>query len=170
MEEKYKREHFKEGLQFAEKLKIDLNCKIEMKSIGKMEEPFIKFGGRNIGQICPRNGMLFSAYLWWKKPNHIVKVKTQKQIDSLFNEFKAHVEELQKNNGKKKSDVKSLAKQRTPEEYQREIKERIAKLSNGSKGISVPKGLMPNTPWLQDFLDGEALGVDWDNRLIFKKA
>jgi hypothetical protein len=29
---------------------------------------------------------------------------------------------------------------------------------------------MPNTPWLKDFLDGGALGVDWDNRLIFKKA
>ena len=147
LEEKYKREHFKEGLRLAEKLKKDLNCEVILKKVRTMDEPLIKFKGNNIAQIAPRKGMLFSAYLFWKKkPNHIIKVENQKQIDTLFEEFKAHIEVIKKNknNGTKKPKVKSLEKQKTPEEFQKEIKERIAKLSNGSKGISVPKGLMPN--------------------------
>ena len=93
-------------------------------------------------------------------------------MDTLYSLFKDRVEELKKSptkngNGKAKL-IKSKTK--TPEEYQKEIKDRISNLSKSSNGISVPKGLMPNAKWLKDFLLGEGLDCDWENRVIFKTS
>ena len=168
LEEKYKREHFEEGLQFARKLKKELDCEVILKKVRKMDEPLIRFNNKNIAQIAPRKGMLFSVYLFWKKkPDHIFKAMNRDNMDTLLNEFKTHIDEMKKNknNGKKKSEVKSL----DLEDIKKSVKERMSKLSDNSKGISVPKGVMPNHKWFLDFLKGETLDCDWENRIIFRK-
>ena len=133
---KLTREYFVEGLEFTERLKKELGCEIKMlNGIRNQQEPLILKCGKIIAQICPRKGVLFSVYRFWKAPK-VVKLTNESEIEELFNDFAEHCKQLEQ---QPKKVIAKISKQNSADII-KEIESRIKKLSPKHKGIHMPPG------------------------------
>ena len=137
-EEKMKREHFTEGLAFADALKTKLGCEVKkIKGRGGVDDLLILFKGKKIAYISPRAGVWFGGYRLWKQVKPF-RIESQEHLDVLYQSFSDHIKELV---SKPKPIKKSRGRQHTSEVIAN-LEKRIKKLPKDAKGIELQKGVL----------------------------
>jgi hypothetical protein len=157
------RDNFSKGLEFGDMLK-DLGCELKKEDgIQNTPELIVRYKERNISRIAPRNGCWCASYRFWHNEK-TVRVSSEKELNDLFDSFKTHIEELDttKSNGKTKKKSKE-EKPRTIDS----IKRQLDKIGN-SKGMKIPKGIMPDNEEFVKAVEDRGLILDWENRLVAK--
>ncbi len=128
-----------------------------LNGIHNQKEPLISYHGKIIAQICPRKGVLFSVYRFWKSPR-VVKLTNEAQIEELFNDFAEHCKQLEQQLKIVKT-KKSKPKQNSADLI-KEIESRIKKLSPKHKGIHLRPGVA--TPAVRKWAKEQGYSISGD--------
>ena len=157
------RDNFSKGLEFGERLK-EFGCNIVKLDIRNATELKVQYKKKNIAQICPRHGCWYSVYRFWSNEK-TVRVSNEKELNDLFDSFKAHCEQLDEKVKAKptKTSKIEIIKPRT-------IASVIQQLNNlgSSKAMKIPSGIMPSDEEFVKAVEHNGCIIDWENRLIAK--
>lgn len=138
--------------KFIDKCVKELGCEVKDIKTSAKENPIEKmllYKGRQVCHCANRAKLLFTVGIRsFNDSNQIHKLHNQKDVDSALKELEVLCKELdnakyvtpkksKKGGGEKTSEPKV-----TDAEIIESIKERIANLGNGSKGIAIAKGYM----------------------------
>lgn len=138
-------------------------------------EPVINYLGKRICWCAPRSGMLWSNYLFGKDERTITKIRNNDEAEKDFEWLKKRIAEIKsepknqppktpKQKGKRKLPIK------TPEQHTKDLKERMAKLSDSHQGISIPTGIRGNEPWFKELVKTEGWVLDLSNRILARAS
>lgn len=133
-------------------------------------EKIIKIKGKVTAHVANRQAQLFCIGLKTSNGNRILKLHNQKEIDSAFKELVELCDEVRhkapKTNKRTSKKSENSEPKLTDEEIIEGAKERIAKLSNGSKGIGMGKGDL--TPGVRKWAKEQGYSVSGDRILLNK--
>jgi len=156
----------------------ELNVEVEHIKVNNEKtptEPVLNYQGKRICWCAPRSSMLWSNYLFGKNERTITKIHNDGEAEKDFEWLKKRIAEIEKEpknqppktpkkGGKRKLPIKS------PEQHTKELKERIAKLTDNHQGISLPIGIRGNELWFKDLVKAEGWIVDIDNRILARAS
>ena len=161
-EERMKREHFTEGLAFADALRHELGCEIKtIKGRGNVDDLLILFKGKKIGYISPRAQCWFGGYRLWKQVKPF-RIESQEHLDVLYQSFSDHIKEL---DSKPKPIKKSRGRSHSSEVIVN-LKKRINKLPKDATGIELQKGVL--TKEVRDWAKEQGYSVS-GNQIILNR-
>ncbi|MBN1861620.1 MAG: hypothetical protein JW840_09195 [Candidatus Thermoplasmatota archaeon] len=138
-------------------------------------EPVLNYQGKRICWCAPRSGMLWSNYLFGKNERTITKIHNDDEAEKDYEWLKKRITEIKsepknqppktpKPKGKRKLPIK------TPEQHAKDLKERMAKLSDSHQGISLPIGIRGNESWFKELVQAEGWILDLSNRILARAS
>lgn len=175
----FARENTKARDAWIQKAVKELGVEIEHVAVNNAKmstEPVLCFNKKRICWCAPRSGMLWSNYLFGKDSRTITKIHDDDEAEKDFEWLKKRIAEIEKEpknqlepktpkkGGKRKLPIKS------PEQHIKELKERMAKLSDTHQGISLPIGILGNEPWFKELVKTEGWIVDISNRILARAS
>lgn len=174
----FARENTKARDTWIQRAAKELNVEVEHIKVNNEKsptEPVLNYQSKRICWCAPRSGMLLSNYLFGKNERTITKIHNEDEAKRDFEWLKKRIAEIKsepknqppktpKQKGKRKLPIK------TPEQHTKELKERMAKLSDTHQGISLPIGILGNEPWFKDLVKAEGWLVDLDNRILARAS
>ena len=133
-------------------------------------EKLVRLNNRDVAHVTNRAQMFFGIGLRTSNGNRILKLHNQKEIDSAFKELVELCDEVRHKAPKTNKRTSKKSENSKPKLSDEEIiagaKERIAKLSNGSKGIGMGKGDL--TPGVRKWAKEQGYSVSGDRILLNK--
>ena len=138
-------------------------------------EPTLKYKGKLVAWCAPRSGHLWTNYLFFiGQPKEIHKIhndtemeadlQSLKEICKAIDELPSQTVKTTKKAGKRrKVRTSSSSQPRDKDSILRQLK----KLGN-SKGMKVPRGIMPNNNWFNKACNDLGFKINWKNRLVYR--